>query len=184
MSKPKNRKPADLAKAAQAIAPSIVEDIESIREKSLALELPERRQRELARRPNETVCEHARRLAGLEEQKRANEAASREQAFLDSLFPDRFQYTNHGDHTYTICGWRWSYSSFMEYDRLSFTPFDPDNLWNGIRIFGSIRSASNLTSFGSILLDIDERLKDLPVQYPNTLWGFLKRLHRQWMEGL
>lgn len=131
-----------------------------------------------------SICDKARELATQAEQALANEAVTREQAFLDSLFPDRSQYTNHGDRTYTICGWRWSYSSFMEYDRLSFTPFDPDNLWKGIRIFGSIRSASNLTSFGSILLDIDERLKDLPVQYPNTLWGFLKRLHRQWMEGL
>jgi hypothetical protein len=171
MSKPKNRKPADLAKVAQVIAPSIVKDIQSIREKSLALELHERRQRELARRPNETVCEHARRLAGLEEQTRANEAATREQAFLDSLFPDRSQYVNHGDHTYTICGHRWGYPySPSSVSYLYLIGSHPDNLYRNTIIPSSV-FATNLVEFGAALIHIDKHVEFIDKTYPNTLWG-------------
>lgn len=184
MSKPKTRKSRNkpilqvtdglgntLTKVAETVVPTLVEDIKSIREKSLALEIHEKRQRELAKRPNETVCEHARRLAIRQEEIRANEAATREQAFLDGLFPDRSQYVNHGDHTYTICGHRWGYPySPSSVSYLYFIGSHPDNLYRNTIIPSSL-FATNLAEFGAALLHIDKHVEFIDKTYPNTFWG-------------
>lgn len=128
------------------------------------------------------VCDKARFLAIQAEQERANEAASREQAFMDSLFPDRSQYVNHGDHTYTICGYRWRYYVSMGIERLFFDKRHPDNLWKGIWILQRNDEAATLTEFGAILLQIDERLKDLALAYPDHLGGKIGRWLCRWME--
>lgn len=133
---------------------------------------------------SENICDKARNLATQAARARANEEATREQEFMDSLFPDRSQYTNHGDHTYTICGLRWHYS-MMRYlwgnsvAQQNLYPLQdhPENQYRGVGIFphytGSI-AATNLTEFGRLLLRRDKHIKFIDATYPDTLWGRIR----------
>ena len=170
--KPKKHKPIDLIKAAQAVVPSLIENIESIREKTLALES---QQRELVRFPNETACEHALRLAKQDKQKRGNEAATREQAFMDSLFPDRTEYVKHEDGTYTICGLRWEYGvTELSRSNIHVIRDHPDNRYRNTPIFrewDDSTFSTTLIELGRVLLRRDAHVKYIDSTYPKGFWG-------------
>jgi len=120
-----------------------------------------------------SVCDKARFLATQAEQTRANEAATREQAFLDGLFPDRSQYVNHGDGTYTICGLRWKYTVIAS-DFLYVLINHPDNTYRTTRIFppyGPSTGIRTLTQFGAVLLRRDAHVEYIDTTYPKTFWG-------------
>jgi len=119
------------------------------------------------------VCDKARFLATQAEQTRANEAATREQVFLDSLFTDRSQYVNHGDHTYTICGLRWKYAVIAS-EFLYVLVQHPDNLYRTTRIFPPYCPSTairNLAQFGAVLLRRDAHVEYIDATYPKTFWG-------------
>ena len=125
--------------------------------------------------PNQSVCDKARELAARDIRIRANEEATREQAFMDLLFPDRSQYINHGDHTYTICGLRWQYDSPpLSEPRLYALRNHPENTYRSTRIFNPWDNSTtifNLTQFGAVLLHRDQHVEFIDYRYPNTIWG-------------
>lgn len=122
-----------------------------------------------------SICDKARELASNEAKARVNEAMVREQTFMDSLFPDRTQYVNHGDHTYTICGLRWTYDDGPP--RLYVIRDHPDNQYRSTPIFGpwdDSTASTCLTHFGAVLLRRDAHVEFIDRTYPNTLWGRIR----------
>lgn len=130
-----------------------------------------------------SICYKARILAASDAQTRANEAATKEQMFMDSLFAsraqnNRSQYVNHGDHTYTICGLRWMYEDQINgLCRLSVIHNHPDNQYRTTWIFGGwddSTSCQTLAQLGAVLLRRDAHVEFIDRTYPNTFWGRIR----------